>query len=122
MKRLFVFAIAWVILATEPAPAGEPAADARNVGPASSDRPAAAQYREAIQLENRLDLTRAERLYQAIVRECDSQREWLMVRNAQQGLRRIEDLRAEFSLTEAELQKKLAQTYRGFQQIGRAHV
>jgi len=115
MQRFFLSAMAWVILAASSSLADEAAAGPPSAAPSIKDRPAAEQYREAIQLEGRLELARAETLYRAILRACDPQGQWRMLRNAQQGLRRIEDLRAEFSLTEAELQRKLAQTYRGVQ-------
>jgi len=86
----------------------------RPLAAAGDDRPATERYQEAIRLEGNFELTRAEKLYQELIQRCDPQRDWLTRRNAQQGLRRIEDLRAEFSLSEAELRRKLGEMYSGY--------
>jgi transglutaminase-like putative cysteine protease len=104
MPWFFLLAAACAILAAQPA-----ASIAAEVSPTPE------RYQEAIQLEGKLELTRAEKLYRELIQHCDPEREWLMRRNAQQGLRRIEDLRAEFALTEAELHRELGATYRGYQ-------
>lgn len=95
--------------------AAEPAKPLTSAADAGGERPVADLYQEAIKLEDALELTRAEALFQELVRRCDPQREWRLRRNARQGLRRVADLRTEFAWTEADLLRKLAETYRGFQ-------
>jgi transglutaminase-like putative cysteine protease len=68
-------------------------------------------YDQAIALEKQLELTRAATVYEEILGICPSPR---LAIDAQQGLLRIEDLRAEFSLDRAELARRLAKTYQPF--------
>jgi transglutaminase-like putative cysteine protease len=96
-----------VILVVPSACAGQPAAAV------AQDRAPAVLYQEALRFEEKLELARAEKLYQDLLRRCDPQSEWRLRRNAQQGLRRIEDLRVEFSLSKTDLQRRIVQTYRG---------
>lgn len=111
MKRLRVLACGWTLLAATAF--AQPAAPAK--APAQDD-PArtAALYQEAVKLEEKLELTRAESAYREIVSRCDPERDWLLRRAAQQGLRRVADLRTEFSLTAADLEKRVSQSYRGY--------
>jgi transglutaminase-like putative cysteine protease len=115
MQWFAILTSACAIVVAQSASAGPPAASPERAAAAAKNRPTAERYQEAIRLESKLELIRAEKLYQELIRRCDPQREWLTRRNAQQGLRRIEDLRTEFSLTETELHRKLGETYRGYQ-------
>jgi len=94
--------------------AGQAAELPKSSSQAAHFRPVAELYQEALNLEAGLELTRAEALYRELLRRCD-QNQWLMRRHAQQGLRRVEDLRTEFSLTQAEVCERLTKTYRGVQ-------
>jgi transglutaminase-like putative cysteine protease len=104
LKRKAILACALLSLVAAPAFADQPAA--------TSSLPAL--YREALRLEEARELTRAEAAYRELVGRCD-EKQWRMRRDAQQGLRRVEDLRAEFALTEAQLHERLAKTYRDYQ-------
>jgi transglutaminase-like putative cysteine protease len=115
MKQLCVLVLACAAATIEAALGGESAAGSKPVAVADSGRSLAELYQEALRLEGALELTRAAAAYQELVRRCDPQREWLLRRGAQQGLRRVDDLRLEFSWTSADLQRKLSETYRGFQ-------
>lgn len=72
-------------------------------------------YHEAIELEEARELTRAEAIFAELIRRCQTENTWRMRRDAEQGLVRIADLRAEFSLSQDQLQERLAKTYRGYQ-------
>ncbi|NUQ62411.1 MAG: transglutaminase domain-containing protein [Pirellulales bacterium] len=80
----------------------------------AADPSLAEVYQEAIRLEDSRELTRAKGRYEEILARCDPQRDWLLRRNAQQGLLRVDDLRAEFAMSETQLREKLAQTYRDY--------
>lgn len=113
MQRIFILSAACAILASR-SPWADGADPDRAAAPAKG-RPTAECYRDALGCEGRLELSRAQEIYLDLVRRSDPERDWQTVRNARQGLRRIEELRTEFSLTEAELHRKLAETYRGYQ-------
>ena len=70
-----------------------------------------ALYRDAIQLETDLQLSRAAALYEQLVESCDPAMAWETVKGAKQGLRRIEKFRATFGLGEADLHQRLAKTF-----------
>ena len=107
MKTRFILLCAWAVLMAQ---AGVPAAP-----PASTPEQAlSALCQEAQGFEAQAELTSAEEIYQEIIRRCDPDRQWELRRSAQQGLRRVEALRTEFSMTKAELDQKLAQTYRDY--------
>jgi transglutaminase-like putative cysteine protease len=72
-------------------------------------------YRKALKLEEARELARAEIIYCELLRRCHGEQAWLLRRDAQQGLLRIEDMRARFCWSEAQLREQLAKTYRGFQ-------
>jgi len=116
MKTRFILVCAWVALAGQFGLADQPAAKAL-AGPSESrpDRSLVAVYQEAMGLEAKAELTRAGKLYEEIVDRCDPDRQWELRRNAMQGLRRVKNLRTEFSMTRTELDQKLAQTYRDYQ-------
>ena len=115
MVRLLVVVCAWATLTAESAFAAPLDRAPKGSLPAAVDRPAAEVYQEATRLEEKLELSRAESLYQELIRRCDPKKQWQLLRNAQQGLRRTAHLRTEFSLTQAELHQKVSQTYRGCQ-------
>ena len=70
-----------------------------------------AWYRDVVQLEADLQLSRATALYERLIESCDPATEWETVKGAKQGLRRIEKFRATFGLSEAELHQRLARTF-----------
>ena len=73
-----------------------------------------ALYEEALQLEADMQLSRAASLYDELVNRCDSIAEWEMLKKANQGLRRIDKFRDAFALSEDELHKRLAGTFRDY--------
>jgi len=105
MKKGLFLLFAWVVLAGQAASAAQPAADDK------PDAQLSALYEKAMALEGKLELTRAEELYNEIVRRSDADRQWALWRGARHGLRRVKRQRAEFTLTRAELEKKLAATF-----------
>lgn len=115
MKRL-VLPCACSILLAASAVRAQPGAIAPTIAvPAGADRALGELYQQAIRLEAQLQATAAAESYRDLIRRCDPERQWELLRSAQQGLRRVEDLKTEFSLSAAELDRKLAQTYRGYQ-------
>ena len=115
MKTRSMAVCAWAVLVGCSALAARPGAAApADPGPATPDREIVALREEAIGFEGKAELTRAAEIYQEILRRCDSDRQWALRRSAQQGLRRVEALRTEFSMTKDELEQKLAKTYRDY--------
>ena len=116
MKVAFVFGCAWVVLLALSGRAAEPAvtAPARPEG-TRPDQSLTTLCQKAQALEAQASLAQAEEIYREIIRRCDPDRQWELRRSALHGLRRVEALRAEFNMTRAELEKKLAETYRDYQ-------
>ncbi len=71
-------------------------------------------YRKALKLEEAHEFARAETIYRDLLQRCGGEQLWRLKRDAQQGLSRIEDMRAKFVWSEAQLQEQLAKTYRDF--------
>jgi Transglutaminase-like superfamily len=88
--------------------------------PVLADPPAAAKppsglYLKALKFEEAHEFARAEEIYRELIRRGDGEQAWRQRRDAQQGLLRIEDMRAKFCWTETQLREQLAKTYRDFQ-------
>jgi len=114
MRPRFWLACVWLALAVVPALAAQPTVP--NISaPAESTRSPSELYQEALKLEDARELTRAEAVYRELLQRRDEVQSWRLRRDAEQGLFRIEDLRAEFALSRAELQERLAKIYRGWQ-------
>ena len=82
--------------------------------PAAS-KPASGLYQKAIKLEEAHEFARAEEIYRELVRRSDGEQAWRQRRDAEQGLLRIEDMRAKFCWSETQLQEQLVKTYGGSQ-------
>jgi transglutaminase-like putative cysteine protease len=114
MKNLVLLACVALALLGPLALAGQPATSPPAAQP-TGERPLPELYPEALRLEETRELTRAEAIYRELVRRADGDQQWQLRRDAQQGLRRVADLRTEFSLSEADLHERLTKTYRGYQ-------
>jgi transglutaminase-like putative cysteine protease len=116
MKTGSILVCTWALLVAQSGLAFQPAATA----PASPDdtlpdQQLTALRQQAQRLEAQAELTRAAEIYGEIVRRCHADRLWASRRSALEGLRRVEALRTEFSMTKVELDQKLAETYREYQ-------
>ena len=114
-KHISLFALIHLGLVAAAVPAATPAAP----NASGEDRHFAGSeleaYREAVDLEQGRQLTRAEQLYRELIARSAGDAAWRTRLDAEQGLARIEDMRGLFSLSQAELQAALAKTYRDWQ-------
>ncbi|MCX7824843.1 MAG: transglutaminase-like domain-containing protein [Verrucomicrobiae bacterium] len=104
-KRQILLACAGLALTIAQVASGQPAAS----------RASAGLYNKALKLEQAREFARAEEIYRDLLRRCQGETPWRLRRDAEQGLRRIEDMRSKFCWSEAQLREQLAKTYRGFQ-------
>lgn len=114
-KHISLFALIHLGLVAAAVPAATPAAPNASGEDSHFAGSELEAYREAVDLEQGRQFTRAEQLYRELIARSAGDAAWRTRLDAEQGLARIEDMRGLFSLSQAELQAALAKTYRDWQ-------